>query len=100
MKRTIVMVLAAACLCMVLCGCGDTRVRQDDMGMEPDIIATPSPMLPEVSPMVTPDVDDGIVKDTDGEIEDNDTGTGIGNDTTKTPGMTATSPSPQPTSKP
>ena len=89
-----------ACLCLVLCGCGDSRVRQDGIEVEPDSMVTPSPMLPEVSPMVTPDVNDGIVKDTDGEIEDRDTGAGVGTDTTKTPDMTTTSPSPQPTSKP
>ena len=69
MKKTLVLALAAASLCLALCGCGDYRVEPDNSVKEPDIVSTPSPMLPEISPMITPDVNDGVVKDTDGEIE-------------------------------
>ena len=96
MKKTLVLALAAASLCLALCGCGDYRVEPDNSVKEPDIVSTPSPMLPEISPMITPDVNDGIVKDTDGEIEDLDTGSSTGSNTTNKPAASPAVPSSEP----
>ena len=95
-KKTLVLALAAASLCLALCGCGDYRVEPGNNMKEPDIVSTPSPMLPEISPMITPDVNDGIVKDTDGEIEDHDTGSTPGSNTTKKPAASPVAPSSEP----
>ena len=96
MKKTFVLALAAVSLCLALCGCGDYRVAPESGAKEPDIVSTPSPMLPETSPMITPDVNDGIVKDTDGEIEDHDTGSTPGSNTTKKPAASPATPSSEP----
>ena len=96
MKKTLVLALAAASLCLALCGCGDYRVEPGNTMKEPDIVSTPSPMPPEISPMITPDMNDGIVKDTDGEIEDHDTGSSTGSNTTNKPAASPAAPSSEP----
>ena len=89
MKKTLVLALAAASLCLALCGCGDYRVEPDNSVKEPDIVSTPSPMI-------TPDVNDGVVKDTDGEIEDHDTGSSTGSNMTNKPAASPVAPSSEP----
>lgn len=96
MKKTLALALAAVSLSLALCGCGDYRTEPDNAGREPEIVATPSPVLPEISPMITPDVNDGIVKDKDGEIEDHDTGKGTDTNSVKKPSVTPAAPSAEP----
>ena len=72
MKKA-VYTLTMALLVFSLAGCGT-------MGLVEDILPTASPAVgdPAVSASpaaVTPDVEDGIVKDEDGIITDDDTGT-------------------------
>ncbi len=70
MKRSILLVCVFALLCAVLCGCGD--YRNDNLPME-----TPGAtmeLMPDTSPMVSMDPEDGVVRDGDGVIEDRDTG--------------------------
>lgn len=71
MKRTVSCLLIAACCCLMLCGCGAGDERLDEMVVGTPIIPETSPI---VTPMPTPDVEDGVVKDGDGLIEDGDTG--------------------------
>ena len=69
MKRLILLALALVMSCLVLCGCG----LRDETPLR-----TPMPtmdLVPEISPVQTPDVDDGLVKDRDGIIEDREPGT-------------------------
>ena len=74
MKRTIIFVCVSAMLCAVLCGCGSFR----NDGMTAESPAATMDLIPEISPVLTPDMDDGIVNDQDGMIEDHDTGTQTG----------------------
>lgn len=69
MRKTIVLMLCAAMLCVCLCGCGNRDQGNNDM-----VIGTPvvPEMTPMVSPIITPDVEDGYVDDRDGIIEDKD----------------------------
>lgn len=69
MKRTIVIVCALAMLCAVLCGCGSYR---DERPVQTPVATMD--LIPEVSPVLTPDMDDGIVKDEDGIIENREPG--------------------------
>lgn len=67
MKRTIIFVCVFALFCTVLSGCGSFR---DDASVQ-----TPMPtmdLIPEISPVLTPDMDDGVVTDRDGVIGDRD----------------------------
>ena len=67
MKRTIIFVCVFALFCTVLSGCGSFR------GDAP--LRTPMPtmdLVPEISPVLTPDVNDGVVTDQDGVIGDRD----------------------------
>lgn len=68
MKRSILFVCVFALLCAVLCGCGD--YRGDDattVTPMPTPVVTVEP-VPEASPMITLNPNDGAVKDTDGVI--------------------------------
>jgi len=71
MKRAMVYLIALSALAVtLLTGCGENRKT-------PAATATPKPEArqEEVVPGTgAPDIDDGIVKDTDGMIEDEDTG--------------------------
>ena len=65
MKRSILFVCVFALLCAVLCGCGD--YRGDDattVTPMPTPVVTVEP-VPEASPMITLNPNDGAVKDTD-----------------------------------
>ena len=73
MKKLIAYAMSAAMLCTLLCGCGS-----DQYGNGGAFTTTPSvapqqdtTAVPTVSPMISPDVEDGIVTDRDGVIEDN-----------------------------
>lgn len=71
MKRAIIFVCVLTMICTVLCGCGDYR-----NGRPMQTPAATMDLVPEASPMLTPNVNDGIVKDQDGVIEENEpTGT-------------------------
>ena len=67
MKRSILFVCVFALLCAVLCGCGDYRSSDASVTPMPTPVVTVAP-VPETSPMITLNPDDGIVKDTDGVI--------------------------------
>ena len=98
MRKTIVLMLCAAMLCVCLCGCGSRDQGNNDL-----VIGTPvvPEMTPMVSPIITPDMDDGYVDDTDGLIEEKNedkkdrlTGGDTKND------KTVVSPSPEVTREP
>lgn len=66
MKNRIIALVFAALLCAALCGCG-----MDRTGNRP---GTDTDVLPDVTPLISPDVEDGVVTDQDGII-----GNGHGN---------------------
>ena len=70
MKKSIINIVFALALSALLCGCGADRTVDGTAG---DAAASASPM-PAVTatPMVTPNVDNGIVEDKDGVIDDTD----------------------------
>ena len=82
MKKLFVIIMATAMLSAALSGCGSNVEDDNKMEIIPDTI-------PSVSPYVSPDMEDGVVKDEDGLIEDEDTGSGKDKDD-----KTYTSPSP------
>lgn len=72
MKRKLAYLLAVLTLTMGLAGCGDSN-------MDNDMLISPSPSaahtaMPSASPYISPDVDNGIVGDEDGIIDEGDTG--------------------------
>ena len=93
MKKSIAIVCAFALICAVLCGCGEMRADGKPAYESPAPAVT---VTPEITPMPTPDVNDGIVKDKDGVIEDRDTGS-AGTGGTAAP---TASPKPAATAKP
>ena len=97
MKRSIAYVLISVMLCLALCGCANRNPGYDDSVVGTPLIPDVSPI---VSPMVTPDIEDGIVEDDDGMIEEKDTGREQKPATDKTTDKTAVSPSPKVTSEP
>ena len=87
MKNRILCILIAALMCIALVGCGSSRAMDDGRRNDTGI-------LPEVSPMISQDPEDGIVDDQDGIIgngdEDSETGkTGNGSSTTVSPSPSA-----------
>ena len=98
MQKPIAYTLIAALLCLALCGCGNQNPGQED----PMVVGTPvvPEMSPIISPMITPSLDDGIVKDDDGVIEERDTGTGQNRKDDKATDKTFISPSPKATKEP
>ena len=82
MKKRFFCILLVVLLCAALCACGSDRMydnnRKDDMDI-----------LPDTSPMLSPDPNDGKVTDQDGIIGNGHSG-GTGN---RTGGVTV-SPSP------
>lgn len=98
MKKSFAYLVAVLLLILSLAGCADD-------GRDNTNMVSPVPTaMPSASPYVSPDVDDGIVKDNDGIIGDNDTGStndnrvGTGSNGTTGNGTagtgTAVSPSP------
>ena len=67
MRNKIICILFAAFLCMILCGCG-----MDQTGNRPG--TNDMDILPDVTPMITPETQDGVVNDHDGIIGNNHTG--------------------------
>ena len=67
MKRTICFACVFAVLCTLLCGCGSFR---DELPVHTP--AATMDLLPEISPVLTPDMQDGLVTDRDGVIGDRD----------------------------
>ena len=61
MRNKIICILFAAFLCMILCGCG-----MDQTGNRPG--TNDMDILPDVTPMISPDTQDGVVNDHDGVI--------------------------------
>ena len=97
MKKTIACVLIAAMLCLALCGCANRNSGYDN-----SVVGTPliPEVSPAVSPMVTPDLDNGTVEDEDGMIEEKETDRNQKSDSDKTTTKPAVSPSPKVTSEP
>ena len=76
MKKLTAALLAVVLLCSLLAGCGSRN-------MEDGTVAGPSGS-PMIAPSMTPDLEDGVVDDRDGFIEDEEDRTGSaagGNDT-------------------
>ena len=71
MKKALIYILALSALCAALTGCGDTRDERNNT-MDP---ASSPDLLPDMEELIPgdmePDMDDGIVNDTDGIITDN-----------------------------
>ena len=69
MKKLIACILTLTALSLLLCGCG--------AGMDGSSAVVETPVLPmpsvTVSPMPTPDAEDGLVTDRDGFIEGRET---------------------------
>lgn len=83
MKKTISCVIVAAMLTLILCGCGSFKASGNSTGMGNGTGTNGgTENTPAVSPMFTPDVNDGIVNDRDGIIEDE---TGIKDNDTNSP---------------
>ena len=66
MKKSIINIAFTLVLSALLCGCGADRTVGDAA-----VSASPMPTV-TVTPMVTPNVDNGIVGDKDGVIDDTD----------------------------
>lgn len=68
MKKNIVHIAMALALSFMLCGCGSAK---DDSIVDNTVpTALPSPTA-TTAPIVTPDVEDGVITDGDGIIDDN-----------------------------
>ena len=70
MKRSLCCICAVMLICALLCGCGSMRMNDRDAGTESP--AMPSEIVPEMSPIISPGVENGITGDTDGIIERRD----------------------------
>ena len=81
MKKNLLCILFAVLLCLALCGCGSYRTDHGTVNGDMDL-------LPDVTPMVSPDTNDGVVTDRDGII-----GNGQGSDSADN-GNDGASPSP------
>lgn len=69
MKRLLLLAFALVLSCLVLSACGGLR---DDTPVQTP--AATMDMIPEISPVLTPDPEDGAVKDRDGIIEEREPG--------------------------
>ena len=70
MKKSIINIAFTRALSALLCGCGADRTVDGTVG-DAAVSASPMPTV-TVTPMVTPNVDNGIVGDKDGVIDDTD----------------------------
>ena len=66
MKKITVCILILAAVSTLLCACGDM-----DQNGRNDWIEAPA-TSPVISPIITPDMEDGLVEDRDGLIREND----------------------------
>ena len=86
MKTKVLCILFAVLLCVALVGCGSNQMdnggHRDDMNI-----------LPDVSPMISPDPADGVVNDQDGVIGNGQHGADSDNNDSET-GTAVVSPSP------
>ena len=78
MKKITAYFILTVILALALCGCGNDSVDYDT-SIVPDAVPSASPMVsPDTGtgsmPYSTPEVDDGIVNDRDGYIEEKDSG--------------------------
>ena len=64
MKKTITCILSVLLLCTALCGCGSDRMGNEDV-----VIQSPG-ISPMISPEISPDMDNGLVEEQDGMLED------------------------------
>lgn len=69
MKKAMIHIALMLALAFSLCGCGNAKDKNDLIDNAVPT-ALPSPTV-TVTPMVTPDADNGIVTDEDGVIDDN-----------------------------
>ncbi len=69
MKKAIIHIALVLALAFSLCGCGNAKDKNDLVDNTVPT-ALPSPTV-TVTPMITPDVDNGVVTDGDGVIDDN-----------------------------
>ena len=108
MKKILPCLLSVCVACALFAGCGMYRDGNNAV-METPYVSPDMDILPDVSPMISPDLEDGIVEDRDGLIEDTNgvegNGTGTANNGTGTAGnndtgAAATSPSPAATARP
>lgn len=97
MRKTIVYTLCAAMLCAILCGCGNQSQGRDDPAVGTPVIPNATPM---VSPMLTPDPQDGYVDDQDGIMEEDETQDDQATNGTANNGKAVVSPSPKVISMP
>ena len=70
MRKTITVIGALLLLSALLCGCGSLRMNDHDGIPESPVL--PTDLLPEMSPLISPDIEDGTTGDTDGIIERTD----------------------------
>lgn len=68
MKKIAAFVLTVLLFCAVLGGCGSDRLDNST------VLPSATPMI---SPSMSPNVEDGIVEDKDGFIEENENGSGV-----------------------
>ena len=96
MKKILCLFLAIA-VCAALCGCGNDRTDHGLMDGDMDL-------LPDVSPMISPDREDGQVQDQDGIIGNGDghssVNGGIQNEVSPSPNPDGGKTSPMPTTAP
>jgi hypothetical protein len=90
--KKILCLLFALLLCLSLCACGMDQ-RADRPGSGTDI-------LPDVSPMASPDVSDGRVQDGDGFIGNGEGGAGAAASPMPSAGPVPGTNSPMPTTAP
>lgn len=68
MKKAMIHIALVLALSFSLCGCGNAK-EKNDLVDNPVPTTLPSPTV-TVTPMITPDVDNGVVTDGDGVIDD------------------------------
>lgn len=78
MKKAMIHIALVLALAFSLCGCGNAKDKND---LVDNAVPTtlPSPTV-TVTPMITPDADNGVVTDGDGVIDDNTVEDDVHND--------------------
>lgn len=78
MKKAMIHIALVLALAFSLCGCGNAKDKND---LVDNAVPTtlPSPTV-TVTPMITPDADNGVVTDGDGVIDDNTVKDDVRND--------------------
>lgn len=91
MKKTISLVLAVLMIAALCSACGEMRG-------EPAVPHSSMEPMPEISPILSPDPEDGYVEDNDGQIEDGRESASPA--PTGTPAPSSPASSPKPSKKP